>query len=398
MHSILHLIDTAGPGGAETVYLELVDGLHSDRWRSVPVTPERDWLTEQLTVRGHEPVLEVCRNRFDWGYLARLARLVRRRSIDVIHAHLFGPSLEASLVSLLTGVPVVCTLHGRGDVSPDERWLRLKFAILNRGASRVVFVSESLRKHFLDRGMLRPEVTAVIPNGVHFGKHVVDPEAASLPADLHIPRGRFLIGAVGNLRTVKRYDVLLQAAAILKESSPDVFFLIVGQAPPDIHADLLALRDCLGLKDHVHFTGFRQDVERILGALDLFVLTSDTEGFSIATVQAMASKLPIVATRCGGPEEIIEHGRTGLLVAPGSPGEIAQAIDRLRRDPAASSALAEAAFVEASARFSLEAQVGHYEQLYEQVIDEGRERKRTLRRLLRRRAMAAAPAPTDSRA
>lgn len=384
MPTVLHLINTAGPGGAETVFRDLVDGLPARGWKSFAVVPEFDWLTEQLVARGHEPIIEVCRGRFDLAaHLWRLARLVRRNSIDVIHSHLWGPSVEASLLGAITGIPVVCTIHGRGDLSPEERMRGLKFRILNKGASRVVFVSESLRRFFLEQGPLHPERTTVISNGIDTSLHIAGgtgegATARGARAAFGVPAGeRFVVGAVGNLRPVKRYDVFLRAAALLKERSPDYFFVIVGQTPRELHAELLSLRDELGLQGHVHFTGFRNDVERAFTALDLFTITSDSEGFSIATVQAMASELPIVATRCGGPEEILEDGRTGVLVDTGSPEQLAEAIDRLRHDPEAHAALGRAARVDAEIRFSLEAQVQSYERLYETVIAERRDRARS---------------------
>jgi glycosyltransferase involved in cell wall biosynthesis len=152
--------------------------------------------------------------------------------------------------------------------------------------------------------------------------------------------------------------------------------VIVGQTPPALHAELIALRDALGLRESVSFTGFREDVEAALAAFDLFALTSDSEGFSIATVQAMASGLPIVATRCGGPEEILEDGRTGVLVDTGSPEQLADAIERLRHDPSARAALGRAARADADARFSLSAQVRSYERLYEAAIRERGARRR----------------------
>ncbi len=376
MRNLLQLINTAGPGGAETVFRDLVDGFGGRGWGVHPVVPHVDWLAEQLIARGHEPIFEACRGGHDLvAHLWRLARLVRRRSIDVIHAHLWGPSVEASLLGALTGVPVVCTIHGRGDLAADERLKRVKFGILNRGASRVVFVSESLRDFFLGQGPLRPERTAVVANGIDTvryrakGLEAGSAESRSVREELGIPAGAgFVVGAVGNLRPVKRYDILLRAAALLKEHSADYHFVIVGQTPPDLYADLLALRDALGLTDHVQFAGFREDIERVFAAFDLFTITSDSEGFSIATVQAMASGLPVVATRCGGPEEILEDGRTGVLVETGSPEHLAGAVERLRLDPGTRAALGRAARAEADMRFSLEAQLRSYEALYDAAL------------------------------
>ena len=103
---------------------------------------------------------------------------------------------------------------------------------------------------------------------------------------------------------------------------------------------------------------------RLLRAFDAYALTSHSEGFSIALVQAMAAGLPAVATRSGGPEEILEHGRTGLLVSRNAPTEMADALLSLMSDTARAAALASAARADAAARFSIDATVGAYETLY----------------------------------
>lgn len=368
MGRVLHLINTAGPGGAETVYLNIVDSLDRETWESVAVVPEMDWLTRRLTALGHAPILETCHGLLDFRYWLRLAQLIRKESIDVVHAHLFGPALEASLIGVLTRVPVICTLHGRGDLSPGERFKSGKFRLINRGAARVVFVSESLRRYFLEQGPLRPELTTVIPNGIDLRRF--EEPYAGLKREMGIPEDRFIVGAVGNLRSVKRYDVLVRAAARLRAQSPDYFFVIVGDAPAELHAELMALRDSLGLEDALRFVGFQEEVEKYLSTFDLFALSSDSEGFSIATVQAMAAGLPIVATRCGGPEEILEHGRTGQLVPAGDPTAMADAIESLRGDAAGRASLGHAARAEVEQRFSLAAQVASYERLYQVVMRE----------------------------
>jgi glycosyltransferase involved in cell wall biosynthesis len=374
MKNVLHLIDTGGPGGAETVYLNLIDGLDCLRWRSFPVVPTRNWVHAQLVERGIEPILLGSTIPFDLPYLVRLRGLIRRHDIHVIHGHLLGSNVSASLLGMLLGVPVICTVHGQIDIAPDERFRDLKLAILNRGAAKIVFVSEALRSHFLESTSLRPELTAVIPNGID--------AAAALPrrdptvrAELGIGREEFLVGAVGNVRPAKGYDVLLRAAALLKQRSPGYRFVIIGQAEGALYRSLTALRDELGLQAEVSFTGFRSDVHRVMSGLDVYAITSRSEGFSLSTLQAMASALPVVATRCGGPETILEHDRTGLLVESESPEQVAMAIERLRGSAEQRRGLGKAARRVARAEFTLEAQVRNYERLYQEALILGPRRR-----------------------
>jgi len=121
----------------------------------------------------------------------------------------------------------------------------------------------------------------------------------------------------------------------------------------------------------VTFAGFRPDVHRALASFDAYAITSRSEGFSLATVQAMASGLPVVATRCGGPEEIVDHGATGILVPNGSPEAVADALFHLRNDAAARHSLGEQARRVAETRYTVAAQVRAYERVYEEALSPG---------------------------
>lgn len=380
--SVLHLINTGGPGGAETVYVNLVRNLDPARFRPVAISPNREWMYDQLVELGVEPILLRSHARLDRRYLLGLARIIRERKVRLIHSHLFGPSVTASMLGLACGVPVISTLHGEGDLSPNESFRRLKFGLLRRGADRVVCVSEPLRRFFLDAGDLAPERTVVVPNGIDpafFASH-----DRAVRSELGIGEDEFLVGAVGNLRTAKGYDVLLRAAALLRARSPGYRFAIVGQAQGELYDELLRLRAELGLTETVHFAGFRDDVPRTMAAFDLFTISSRSEGFSLSTVQAMGAGLPVVATRCGGPEMILDDGTTGLLVDVESPEQLADAIARLRADEPQRRRLAAAGREVALRRYTLEEQVRRYESLYDECIGAPAPRRTTARVLASR--------------
>jgi glycosyltransferase involved in cell wall biosynthesis len=377
--TVLHLINTGGPGGAEQVFVNLIRELDRTRWRSIAVVPDGGWIYREVKAVGIEPVVLSHRLHTDLPrYLLALSRLIRRHEVTLIHSHLFGPAFVASLLGLLHGIPVIGTLHGEIDLQPHERLRAAKFALVNHGATRIVFVSEALRRFFLDSGALREAITTVIPNGI-------DSTAFNCPADRTLrgefgaPADEFLVGAVGNLRAVKGYDVFLRAAALLKARTSGYRFVVVGRADGAEAEDVRLLRNQLGLETDVVFAGFRDDVLRCLAALDLYALTSLNEGFSLSLVEAMAAGLPVVATRCGGPEEIINHAVTGHLVENGSPTSVADSIERLRANPGERRRLGNAARVSVSERFTLDTQVRAYEQLYNDCLLDSR---RGWRRLL----------------
>ena len=369
--NVLHLINTGGPGGAETVYVEIVRHLDPERWHSVAVVPNREWMYDQLKAMDTEMVMTRSRVPFDRRYFVRLAQVVRKRPIDLVHSHLLGPSVTAGLLGVFLRVPVVSTIHGHGDLSSGESYRRIKFWAIRHGVTRVVFVSEPLRQAFLDATPLAPEKTTVIPNGIDAGLYAPGRDEAAR-AELGIAPDEFVIGAVGNLRRAKGYDVLLRAAALLKERGTGYRFVVVGQASGDFFRDvfdeLRGLRTQLGVERDVLFTDFREDVPRLMRAFDLYAITSHTEGFSLSTVQAMACGLPVVATRCGGPEQILDGGRAGVLVDANAPEQLADAVERLRQDAASRARLGATARQVALQRYAVEAQVRAYEEVYEQCV------------------------------
>lgn len=364
---ILHLIDTGGPGGAETVYLELVRGLPALGWESVPVVPEDDWLAGALREGGYSPPTLAARGRFDWRYVAALRAFMRRERIDLVQTHLLGTSVYATLACLASSVPVVSTFHGIPDISPDDRLRLVKLRLLQRSANHVVCVSESLARHVASLGF--GAHIEVIPNGIDV--HAFTPGAnGHLRAELGVGSDAIVVGALGNVRPSKAYPVLLDAFAGVRASVPSARLVVAGQTGGPLFDQLLAQTARLGLEGAVDFVGFRSDVAEVLGALDVFVLSSSDEGFSLATVQAMAAGLPVVATRCGGPEQIVGDSGGALLVAPNDPAALGEAIVRVIRTPGLANELRTAGRQRARDAFSLERMLGDYDALYRRALAE----------------------------
>lgn len=367
MLNVLHMIETGGPGGAETVFRELARGLDQTRFRSYAVIPEEGWVSESLRSDGIPFEVIPLKRSADLAYLRRILGLIARERIDIIQAHLLSSNLYAALAGAVCRVPVVATFHGQVDVSHRDPLLGLKCRLINLGAHCVVFVSEHLRQFFCASTSINSRITTCIPNGIDAARYRRQVERP-LRSELGIGDDEILIGAVGNMRHAKGYDVLLHAAALLKQRVPACRFVIVGDAaPPDLANELAELHRALDLGDTVRYVGFRPNVEHILSSFDIFVLTSRSEGFSIATVEAMASGLPAVATRCGGPEEIIRDGEDGLLVRNESPEAVAEALERLILDRQLRERLGSRARDDALRRFSTEAMVGEYTRLYERI-------------------------------
>ncbi len=371
--SVLHVIDTAGPGGAETVFLQTATRLDPARFQHAAVIGGAGWLAKQLQETGLQPHIVPAKGSFNVRYLSTLLRLARQHRSDVIVAHLYGSSVYASLVGTLLSIPVVSVLHGQSDVPDAERFASTKAAIVRRGSRKVIFVSERLRDHLQARLRLTASHCAVIANGVDTEGFRPDRDR-SLRAELGLSDDTALIGAIGNVRQPKAYDVLIRAARALLDRSQRFHMVIAGDCANALGTQLQQLSRDLGTERNVTFLGLRPDVSRILNNLDVFVLSSDTEGFSIACIEAMACGVPVVATRSGGPEQILEGG-AGLLVPTADPAALALAVAKVLSSKELTAELTAKAMKRVHERYSLTTMLSRYEALLEDVTQHSRRAK-----------------------
>lgn len=361
---ILHLIDTTGPGGAETVFLNLAHGMRDRGWESHVVVIGPGWVLDQVERAGLPVTVVETRGKLDFGYLMELVKVVRHNRIRLIHAHLFSPAVYASMVGTLTRVPVVATFHGSSDTNIADRSLRLRFRLI-ASAATVVCVSEALRAE-LDNGLGRSRGVHVIHNGVDQSAFY-GADGAEFRRSMGIPHDAILIGALGNLRPAKDFANFLRAAALLAADRRMVF-AIAGECSEPWYGELLQLRRELDLDDRFSFLGFTEDPASALAAFDVLAISSSSEGFSLAAIQAMAAGTPVVATRSGGPDQIITDGVDGLLVPVGHSEALANAVRTLVNDDGLRVNLISSARQTVARRFSLGAMLDGYETLYSQLL------------------------------
>jgi glycosyltransferase involved in cell wall biosynthesis len=367
LSAILHLIETGGPGGAENVFLRLLEHVKLPGCTPVAAVGRDGWLAEQVRRLDIEPLVLSAKGSLQVAYLRSLARLIKERDVRLIVAHLYGAAIYGSIAGRLTGVPVVAVVHGQSDIARQERFAWAKAQIIARFSTHIVFVSEALRADVMQRLKLPAGKTSVIENGIDLERPARGSDS-SLRESLALAPDTFLIGAVGNVRATKGYTTLLEAARLCADSMPSLRFVIAGDTSGRTYPPLEQLREQLRLQDHVQFLGLRSDVPRVLANYDLYVLSSDTEGFSIALVEAMAAGLPAIATRSGGPETILEDGRTGVLVPPKDPQALARAILRMVNDPALRERLATAGTQDVARKYGSEQMIAKYHALFAPLV------------------------------
>lgn len=365
--TILHLIDTTGPGGAETVFIQLADKLREKGFRSVVVIRGKGWVHDQLIKHNFEPIIIPAKGSFELSFLKQLAGLIKREKVDLIQSHLLGSNVYASIAGLITRTPVVATYHGMVDINPNERFRMLKHLFMKIGIKRYIAVSQKLMENIKQQGLLDEKRTKVIYNGVDLDRFEAK-KSSLLRKQLGLDQSAILIGSLGNIRPAKAYDQLISAGACLLKTRANIHFVIAGHQKPELMQQLNEQISELGINGNFHFIGFQDDSAEFLRQVDVFALSSSSEGFSIATIEAMAAQLPILVTRCGGPEEIVTPDVDGLMVETNNPQAIADGLDKLIESSELANQLKHQASKTVRNRFSLDSMVNSYANEYKKLI------------------------------
>jgi sugar transferase (PEP-CTERM/EpsH1 system associated) len=306
------------------------------------------------------------RHRPDRFNALRMARVFRALRPDIVHTRNWT-CIDAILGARLAGVPhVVHGEHGREAADPTgaNRLRRRVRRVLAPLVSQFVTVSRDLNRWLVEDVRIPARKVRTIYNGVDADRFAPgDREAAQRALD--IPAGWGVVGTVGRLDPVKDQAGLIRAFAVASAQRPSVL-LIVGDGP--LRVELEALGRGLGLDDRVRLLGDRQDVAQILRALDCFVLPSVGEGISNAILEAMATALPVVATRVGGNVELVEDGETGLLVEVGQPEALVRALECYLGDAGIARKHGAAARARVEREFGLARMLTGYGDLYRSLV------------------------------
>lgn len=363
--AILHIIDTTGPGGAETIFLNLVEQLHVDGYRNIALIKGPGWVEQQLKLRNIEYQILKPHGFLSIPYYLKLIRILYKQRVALVQAHLLGSILTSSIVCRICRIPLAATLHGQVDINPREKFVFIKQWLMATGVSSLIAVSRNLADYIHSRGLFRHKEIEVIYNGVDTKRYYRSTHS-ELKNRLHLNPDTILVGSLGNVRPAKNYELLIETAAILKQTGREenIHFLIAGHQRPELMKKLDALAAERMVTSMVHFLGFQDDTPKYLSELDLFLLCSSSEGFSIATIEAMASGAPVIATRCGGPEEIITDNVNGILLERNNPDLIAHTISLLIDDKNRREALITSAKNHIISQFSLNAMMERYRTIY----------------------------------
>jgi glycosyltransferase involved in cell wall biosynthesis len=361
---VLYLIDQViDTGGAERFALGLATHLPADRfelWVCSTRGAEPAAL-EQLRAAGVRHLHLGRRGKTDVWRFRRLVALLRHHHFDILHGHMFGSNLWGCIIGRACRVPIIIaheqTWSYEGE--PLRRWL--DGHVIGRLCTRFVAVSTRDAERMLTVEGVPAHKIVMIPNA-----YVPRPGSGDgdLRAELGLDPETPLAVVVAQLRPQKALEVLLEAFPRVREAVPGTHLAIAGDG--ECRAALEAQSRALGQADRIHFLGRRSDVDAILRAGDLAVMSSDFEGTPLVAYECIANRTPLVATAVGGLPDIITDGLTGRLVAPRDPQALAAAIVELLRDPARRAEIVAAA-AQRESEFTIATATNRFVALYEQL-------------------------------
>lgn len=376
---LCHVFKITGVSGSENHLLTLASHLDRGRYRltfCLLVEPEPDLAAyvAALEAVGVEVVCLPIGADLDPFLLWRLVRFLRASRPDIVHTHLIHGDLYGALAARLAGVPVVVsTKHNDNAFRRRGFYARLD-RNLARCQDRIITISHHLKQFCVEVEGLPAD--KIVP--IHYG---LDADAflgraggaAGVRAEWGVPAGAPLVGVVGRLTEQKGHAFLLDAFAEVAQALPSACLLVVGDGELRFELERQAAR--LGLGGNVTFTGRREDVSRIMMALDVLVMPSLWEGFGLVLLEAMAASRPIVASRVSAIPEIVTDGETGLLAPPGDSARLTDALLTLLRDPARAQEMGRRGRQRLAQQFTVARMVEQTQAVYESLMA-GRRRVR----------------------
>lgn len=361
--SLLFITSSSGPGGAETVFLQLATAAHQRGIRVLAVLFRPGWLKDSLERVGVEVNVCPMKGMFDWRWVLYVVNLVRSRQAELIHAHEFTANVYGVLAGRLAGVPVVATVHGK-----NYYWECLRRRMAYRQVARfgrMVAVSKDLKEFLVRQVNIPSDRIDVIYNGIVAKPAEVSTTRVLALSALGLDEHTRVIGSVGSLYIVKGHEYLIRALPAIVQAYPNVALVLIGRGEQE--PVLRRLSKDLEVEEHVRFLGFRSDVATILAGIEIFVLPSLSEGLSVALLEAMAAGRPIVASRVGGNPEVVVDGETGFLVDPRDSGALAERIVELLNDSQKAKEFGESGRKRVQNWFAIDKMVESYCALYESM-------------------------------
>lgn len=360
---ILQISSAASFGGGERYVADLTNSLHQRGHDVYLAVRSRSPLIDHVRLPQARIKTLPLRNALDVPSAHELARIVRRHEIEVVHAHMARDYSLASYAARRNQTKFVVTRHV---LFPLNRLHRQTLA----RAHRVIAVSNAVARELRNARLTNDSRIVVVHNGIdmeRFARVLEVFDRGEFLKDKGLPADCLLVGSIGELRTLKRHDDFIRAAALIAPKFPHAHFVLAGvdaSNTGEVRQQLEGLVSKLRLADRFHFLGWLDDAEKLLAALDVFVSASETESFGLAIAEAMAAGTAVVATATDGAQEVVDDRNTGVLVPIGDIERLAESIATLLKHEAQRKEIGRRAQETVAAKFSLRRMVDEIEAIY----------------------------------
>ncbi|MCP4992044.1 MAG: glycosyltransferase [Colwellia sp.] len=312
MKKVLHLTFDMRIGGTEQVIKNLIDGAAANEFENSifciesPIGP----FGKMLMDKGISIHSEARQQGFDFQLVKSIRKYIDHNKIDILHCHQYTPWVYGTMAAMFTKTKIVFTEHGR--FYPDSSTWKRKLVnpMLNLFTDSVVAISEATKQALVDYENIPKESIDVIYNGIAELK-VDNDKVEQLKLSLNLDEKKFILGTIARFDPIKNHKMMLRAFAGVCVQHANAILVIVGDG--DERTNLTALVDELGIKDKVIFTGYNPNPQHFLAIMDIYLLSSFSEGTSMTLLEAMSLGKPCVVTDAGGNAEIIQHQVNGLV-------------------------------------------------------------------------------------
>ena len=378
---IAHVVYQFDVGGLENGLANLLNRMAPDRYRHVVVALTNATDFRRRVTRDDVEFIELHKTPgHGIKLMPRLVGLFRRLRPSIVHTRNLA-ALEASVPAWLAGVPLrIHGEHGRdiGDLDGTNRTYRAVRRVYRPFVHHYVALSRDLERYLVESvGVERSRVTHIV-NGVDIEAFAPQRVKASVAECPFNDPALWVCGTIGRLQPVKNQVLLAHAFVRALADAPSLRsrlrLVIVGNGP--LRDEIVTILQRAGVADLAWLPGARGDVANVLRMLDVFVLPSLAEGISNTILEAMATGLPVIATDVGGNAELVDAGRTGVLVRSGDVEALARALVHYASSPDDARRAGLAARTRVEQRFGLDTMVAQYDAVYERLLGQSRRASR----------------------
>lgn len=377
IHRLTRVLHVVRPvvGGMKGHVMQVATGLEAYGFEAEIACPGSSDVVESALAAGlavHPvPIVGPLNPVQDLEAVLVLADRIRHGSYDLIHVHGFKAGLVGRLAAMLARFPVrILTAHNFDALVDAPEWKKRILVAgegwLARHTSRIIAVSNAVRRELLEVYGIDPRLVVTVHNGIDLEPYREPVDPGPVRDRYGLPRDALVFGIAARFAPQKQMHVLVEAAVPVLEKVPNAWLLLAGDGP--LLEEVRGQASRTPVADRILFPGYETDVRGMLAALDVFVSSARSEGLGLATVEAMAAGLPVVNTEGGGTTEVVIDGETGYLVEPGRTEGLSDAMLRLARDPALRVSMGEAGRARALDVFAEDRMLERTAEVYREVL------------------------------